>query len=1185
MPTTDTQAPTATALILSDTNLAAGETTTLTLTFSEAVTGVTNSSVQAPNGTLSTLSSADGGINWTGTFTPDSGNNSTMNQLSLGLSGIADLANNPAQGGTFFSGYYAIDTAAPTATIGISDTALHIGTTPTVSIDFSEAVSGFDVEDLTVSHGTLSALTSTDGLHWTATLTPDAGVQSNANLITLNNAGVTDTAGNAVSGTVASPNYTIDTQRPTATITLSDSALKAGDTAQVTIAFNEAVTGLSNNDVTVANGTLSTLSSSDEGITWTGTFIPSQSAAAATNVITLDNTAVMDAAGNHGAGTTDSANYAIDSVAPTATMTLSDTDLKTGETATLTISFSEAVTGLTNAAVTVSNGTLSTVSSTDGGHTWTGTFTPANNVTTTGALMWLNTTGVTDLVGNSGNQTVTSGYYSIDTQDTQGPTATITIGNPVMATGDTSSVTITFNEVVTSLTAEDLTVDHGTLSALSSSDEGLTWTGTLTPDAGVEIGGNVITLNNAGIADSLGNVGVGVTMSAAYEIDTKAPTATISMSDTALTIGETSVVTITFSEAVTGLTGADLTAANGTLSAPASSDEGLTWTATFTPTANVTDSSNVIKLANTGIADFHGNTGTGTTQSGNYTVDTHRPTPSVPVNPPSHSTVVDGTEVQTKTTTGADGSVTQVITIPTVADTRTNTDGAATSADIPLVTGADGHLVLGVGVPTGVGLQVSGATTTHGAHDALSSLIAAIQAHTATGSQVQQALVGGGSNFLDSLDPAAPMLVQTIVPTEASGANASNEPLVIRGAVHTDGAAQTALVIDASGLPSGAAIQLQNVEFAAVIGAVHLTGGDGSQSVWGDGASQYMVLGADDDVLHGGAGDDTVGSAGGNDQIFGDEGNDLVFGGIGNDTIDGGTGRDTVQLVGGSRADYTMHVADGKLVMTQRDGGADGTDTVSNVEVLRFTGVTPSLGADDTLARVYDTLLGRTIDQGAKDFWLAQSAKGVSMHDIAKGILNSAESQQANGGTLDNGAFVDAVYTKALDHTADTQGRAFWVQQLESGTLDRASVALAIVNSTEKLALEAATPVDVDFNTTDVASLVRLYDTTFGRAVDETGINFWIGQSEHGVALRDIATGFLASSEAQTLYGGLSNEAYIETLYAHALGHTASAAEVQDWTHKLDSGEITRGDALLGFADSPEKIGLVGVISTSIHTI
>ena len=45
------------------------------------------------------------------------------------------------------------------------------------------------------------------------------------------------------------------------------------------------------------------------------------------------------------------------------------------------------------------------------------------------------------------------------------------------------------------------------------------------------------------------------------------PTATIVVADTTLSIGETSLVTITFSEAVTGLTNADLTIANGTLSA------------------------------------------------------------------------------------------------------------------------------------------------------------------------------------------------------------------------------------------------------------------------------------------------------------------------------------------------------------------------------------------------------------------------------------------------------------------------------------------------------------------------------------------------------------------------------------------------------------------------------------------
>ena len=71
----------------------------------------------------------------------------------------------------------------------------------------------------------------------------------------------------------------------------------------------------------------------------------------------------------------------------------------------------------------------------------------------------------------------------------------------------------------------------------------------------------------------------------AYTVDTVAPDATIVVADTNLLAGETSLVTITFTEAVTGFTNADLTVQNGTLSAVTSGDGGITWTATLTPTA------------------------------------------------------------------------------------------------------------------------------------------------------------------------------------------------------------------------------------------------------------------------------------------------------------------------------------------------------------------------------------------------------------------------------------------------------------------------------------------------------------------------------------------------------------------------------------------------------------------------
>ncbi|MBD1193311.1 Ig-like domain-containing protein, partial [Vulcanococcus sp. Clear-D1] len=140
--------------------------------------------------------------------------------------------------------------------------------------------------------------------------------------------------------------------------------------------------------------------------------------------------------------------------------------------------------------------------------------------------------------------------------------------------------------------------------------------------ANIEDATNIITLDNTGVVDAASNAGSGSTTSSNYTVDTLRPTATISLADSALTIGETSLVTITFSEAVTGFTNADLTVENGTLSSVSSADGGITWTATFTPTANIEDATNIITLDNTGVVNAASNAGSGTTSSSNYTVDT-----------------------------------------------------------------------------------------------------------------------------------------------------------------------------------------------------------------------------------------------------------------------------------------------------------------------------------------------------------------------------------------------------------------------------------------------------------------------------------------------------------------------------------------------------------------------------------
>ncbi|MDB5602987.1 MAG: hypothetical protein JWN71_5031, partial [Xanthobacteraceae bacterium] len=343
-------------------------------------------------------------------FTPTSNIEDTTNIVSV-ASSYTDAAGNAGSAGT--SANYTVDTKAPTvSSVTMSDAALTVGDTSTVTITFSEAVTAFDNTDVTVQNGTLGTLTTANGgVTWTGTFTPTSNIEDTTNIVSVA-ATYTDAAGNA-GGTGTSANYTVDTKAPTvASVTMSDTALKSGETSTVTITFSEAVSGFDNTDVTVQNGTLGTLTTANGGITWTGTFTPTTNIEDTTNIVSVASS-YTDAAGNAGTAGT-SGNYTIDTKAPTvSSVTMSDAALTVGETSTVTITFSEAVTAFDNTDVTVQNGTLGTLTTANGGITWTGTFTPTANINDATNVITVGT-GYTDAAGNSGTG-VTSSNYTVNT--------------------------------------------------------------------------------------------------------------------------------------------------------------------------------------------------------------------------------------------------------------------------------------------------------------------------------------------------------------------------------------------------------------------------------------------------------------------------------------------------------------------------------------------------------------------------------------------------------------------------------------------------------------------------------------------------------------------------------------------------------------------------------------------------
>ncbi|MDU9406990.1 Ig-like domain-containing protein [Pseudomonas sp. zfem001] len=557
-----------------------------------------------------------------------------------------------------------VDGVRPAATsITLSDTALRIGETATVTITFAERVVGLDTADFTVSGGSLSGLSSSDGgLTWTATFTPSANVSDATNIITLNNAGVMDLAGNVGSGTTDSGNYAIDTQRPTATVVVTDTLLKAGQTTTVTITFNEAVSGLTTADFSVANGTLSGLSSNDGGVTWTATLTPSASVTDPTNLITLDNTGYTDIAGNAGTGTTDSNNYAIDSQRPTATIVVTDTALKAGQGTTVTITFSEAVSGLTTADFSVANGSLSGLSSADGGSTWTATLTPSADVTDPTNLITLDNTGFTDAAGNTGIGTTDSNNYAIDSK---APTVT-SVGVPANGTyvaGDALDFTVNFDEAVTVDTTGGtprlaITLDTGgTVYANYLSGSGstalvfrLSVANGQQDSNGIAIASNLQT-NGATLRDAAGNDttttlnNIGATN--AVLVDAAPPQVTgIALDGTSPTTSSTLGFTVTFSEDVNGVDLSDFAlattgSASGTLLSLVQVD-ARTYRITVTGVTGQGTLGLSLMAAGSGIVDGVGNAMLSNFSSASYTLGglnngdpefRANPTPNVPTMP------------------------------------------------------------------------------------------------------------------------------------------------------------------------------------------------------------------------------------------------------------------------------------------------------------------------------------------------------------------------------------------------------------------------------------------------------------------------------------------------------------------------------------------------------------------------
>ncbi|MFN9694218.1 MAG: Ig-like domain-containing protein, partial [Synechococcaceae cyanobacterium] len=189
----DTLAPTL-AISSSASALKAGETATISFTFSEVPSGFTATDIATSGGSLSGLVVSTDPKIYTATFTATAGSSGTAS-IAVASGSYTDVAGNSGAGGS--SAPISVDTLAPTLAISSDKGTLKAGETATILFSFSEIPSGFDASDINTSGGSLSALSSTaDPQVFSALFTPTPGAAGTASIAVA--AGLySDAAGNS----------------------------------------------------------------------------------------------------------------------------------------------------------------------------------------------------------------------------------------------------------------------------------------------------------------------------------------------------------------------------------------------------------------------------------------------------------------------------------------------------------------------------------------------------------------------------------------------------------------------------------------------------------------------------------------------------------------------------------------------------------------------------------------------------------------------------------------------------------------------------------------------------------------------------------------------------------------------------------------------------------------------------
>ena len=600
----------------------------VTITFSEALTSFAAGNITVTNGTA-TLGTQTGNA-YAATITPNANAVSVTVMIAAGAVTLQGGTDTNSASNTL---RVTIDRMAPTVSITQPSRIQKMAFMTTVT--FSEDVTGFDMLTDVMLSGDASSGASISAIHpvsprvYEVTITPDINGMKGDLVISVPMDAAEDTAGNG--NTASSTSATVEYNPNAPTVTISQPSGTQTGPFDVTVTFNEVVTGFMTGDISLTGVNASASIGTPTGDAYPVTITPTSDG---TLTISIAFGVVTDTDGD-GNVASNEVTVTVDVQPPRVTEIMAPTTRMNGDAFDVTITFSEDVTGFDPSELALTNATADSSWSSETATTYTVAITPMIAAGNTGTVTIQVPASVAQAQDGANRDNTASSIKSVAV-DRERPTVVSITGEATVTNLNFFDVTITFSEPVYGFESSELTltVDDAVLHPLwrnSGGDGDTTYTGVIdtrgivdsTKEVTISVGSNV-----AEDAAKNGNFASSASVDATVTVDKKKPTPTI-----AAVSGTKSgpfPITINFDEDVRDFDSADIrfSTQSGTATGTASNINEVSaaqYTASITPSGTGTLR---ISVSAGAASDDVGNANVASANV-DVSVDTSGPTPTI----------------------------------------------------------------------------------------------------------------------------------------------------------------------------------------------------------------------------------------------------------------------------------------------------------------------------------------------------------------------------------------------------------------------------------------------------------------------------------------------------------------------------------------------------------------------------